>query len=253
MYKQEQKKESCPYCGKDYTRKTSLHRHVILCETIHKSKRENTCDKEESTDMPSYQQLYQIIQELALKYDKLYEKMQEMQKWVQTKKRKIDILDWLNENYPQALPIQTWTKTIVVRESDVQLLMEENIVQTINCVLQNNLRSEKGKTFVSFVQKANVIYTYDESNIWRVLTQDDYILFIKQIHSRILRELCEWRNKNSEEIAENEKMSELYNKTVIKLMGLNFNPLTTALSKIRSTLYNRLKVDLKKTVELEFE
>ena len=253
MHKQEQKKECCAYCGKDYTRKTSLQRHVILCETIHKTKREKTCEQEETTDVPNVQQLYQIIQELAVKYDKLQNKMQEMQKWVQSKKKKVDILEWLNTNYPQSISLQTWMKTIVVRESDVQLLMEENIVQTINCIIQENLRPEKGKTFASFSQKANVIYCYDESNVWKILTQEDYILFIKQIHSRILRELCEWRNKNTKEIAENEKMSELYNKTVIKLMGLNFNPDTTALSKIRANLYNRLKIDLKQTLELEFE
>ena len=116
------------------------------------------------------------------------------------------------------------------------------------------LQPEKGKPFASFSQKTNQIYTFsDDSNEWKLLTQDDYIILIKQIHSRILRELCEWRNKNAKDIAENEKMSELYNKTVIKLMGLNFNPDTSALVKIRANLYNSLKIDLKQTVELEFE
>lgn len=254
LFKKESKQECCTYCGKGYTRKTSLQRHQILCETIHKSKRDKICDQEETSDVPSRQQLYQIIQELAIKYDKLQDKMNDMQKWVQTKKKKINIIDWLNTNHPQSVSLQTWMKSIHVTENHVKILMEENIVQTMNAILRNNLQPEKGKPFASFSQKTNQIYTFsDDSNEWKLLTQDDYIILIKQIHSRILRELCEWRNKNAKDIAENEKMSELYNKTVIKLMGLNFNPDTSALVKIRANLYNSLKIDLKQTVELEFE
>lgn len=254
LLKKETKKECCSYCGKDYTRKTSLQRHQILCETIHKSKRDKLCEQEESSDIPSRQQLYQIIQELAIKYDKLQEKMNDLQKWVQTKKKKVNIIEWLNNNHPQSISFQMWMKSINVTESHVKLLIEENIVQTMNTILRDNLQPEKGKPFASFSQKTNQIYTFAESpNEWRLLTQEDFATLIKQIHSRILRELCEWRNKNAKEIAESEKMSELYNKTVIKLMGLNFNPDSTALVKIRSNLYNSLKIDLKQTLELEFE
>jgi hypothetical protein len=254
LFKKENKTACCKYCGKDYTRKTSLQRHEILCETIYKSKREKTCDQEETTDIPSRQQLYQIIQELAIKYDKLQEKMNDMQKWVQTKKKKVNIIEWLNNNHPQSISFQSWMKSIHVSDTHVKLLIEENIVQTMNTILRDNLQPEKGKPFASFSQKANQLYTFDDNpKEWRNLNQDDFVIIIKQIHSRLLRELCEWRNKNAKEIAENEKMSDLYNKTVIKLMGLNFNPDSSALSKIRSTLYNSLKIDLKQTLELEFE
>lgn len=245
-------KECCNYCGKGYTRKMSLQRHVILCETIHKSKREKVCEQEETTDIPSREQLYQIIQELAIKYDNLNEKMQEMQKWVQSKKKRIDIIEWLNENHSQSMPFQSWMKTIQVQEKHVELLMEENIVQTINSILRDNLQIEKGKPFAAFSQKTNILYAFDESNQWITFSSEKYILLIKQIHSRILRELCDWRNKNAKEIAESEKMSELYNKTVIKLMGLNFNQDSAALSKIHAALYSSLKVELKQTIELEF-
>jgi len=253
LSKKESKKECCTFCGKDYTRKLSLQRHQILCETIHKSKRDKLCEQEEATDIPSRQQLYQIIQELAIKYDRLQEKMNDLQKWVQTKKKKVNIIEWLNTNYPQSISFQSWMKSIYVNECHVKLLIEENIVQTINTILRDNFKPEKGKSFASFSQKANQVYIFDDSNEWRHLTQDDFVTLIKQIHSRILRELCEWRNNNAKEIAENEKMGELYNKTVIKLMGLNFSPDSSALSKIRSNLYNSLKIDLKQTLELEFE
>uniref|UniRef100_A0A6C0BBC8 C2H2-type domain-containing protein n=1 Tax=viral metagenome TaxID=1070528 RepID=A0A6C0BBC8_9ZZZZ len=245
-------KDCCNYCGKGYTRKTSLQRHVLLCEIVHKTKREKICDQEETTDIPSRQQLYQIIQELAIKYHTQQQQIEEMQKWIQIKKRKMNLIEWLETNHPQSLPFQIWMKTIQVQEKHIDLLMAETIVQTITCILRDNLQPEKGKPFAAFSQKANTIYIFDESQQWQTFFSENYLLLIKQIHSRILRELCEWRNKHLKEIAENEKISEIYNKTVMKLMGLNFNQDSTALSKIRTNLYQYVKIEIKQTVELDF-
>ena len=178
--------------------------------------------------------------------------MQEVQKWLQLKKKKIDIVEWLNINKPkeEITALQDWIKKVRVKDTHVQLLMDENIVTAMNAIL----RDTEKNPFASFVQKANIIYAFHSSETgWKVFSSDEYINLLKQIHSRILKELCDWRLKNIKEITENEKMSELYNKTVIKLMGLNFNQDSSALSKIRTNLYNSLKIDLKQTVELEFE
>ena len=79
---------SCGLCNKSYTRKTSYDRHVILCEILHQSKREKKCKGQELSDIPSHTQLFLIVQELALKNQILETKMIEMQKWVETKKKK---------------------------------------------------------------------------------------------------------------------------------------------------------------------
>ena len=77
-------KHSCKYCGKQYTRKTSHNRHEILCEIFYKKNtetpREQICEEEETTNIPSVKQLYGIIQELAVKYQDMEKKLIEMQK-----------------------------------------------------------------------------------------------------------------------------------------------------------------------------
>ena len=82
---------SCGLCNKSYTRKTSYDRHVILCEILHQSKREKKCKGQELSDIPSHTQLFLIVQELALKNQILETKMIEMQKWVETKKKKLNV------------------------------------------------------------------------------------------------------------------------------------------------------------------
>ena len=79
----------CTVCNKQYSRKSSLEKHKILCEFKTKSKREQQVDFEELGDTPTHYQLVKIVQELTLKMIKIEEKMTEMQKWVDKKKRKI--------------------------------------------------------------------------------------------------------------------------------------------------------------------
>ena len=48
-------------------------------------------------------------------------------------------------------------------------------------------------------------------------------------------------------------MCEIYNKTIIKIAGLSFASDSVALTKIRTQLYNHLKIDLKHFIEYEYE
>ena len=258
------KKECCNYCGKDYTRKSSLHKHVLLCEIIHKSKREQICEKEETTDVPTVATLYHIIQELAGKYETLSKTVEQMQQYIQQKRNKINIIDWLNqeEQQPTTQPpkpsLQSWMQTIQVEDKHIQLLMDENIVACFNSVIEDNTNSkDKNKDnnknpFACFIQKSHMIYVKNESTqTWESLTLENFVLLIKQIHSRLLKKMCDWRNANAKQIAESEKMSELYNKTIVKLMSVNFTSGSTHLSKIRAHIYTTFKVDFHPTLEVE--
>jgi hypothetical protein len=67
----------CILCNKEYTRKSSLEKHKILCEYKTKSKREHKIEEEELGDVPTHFQLVKIVQELTLKYVKMEEKLEE--------------------------------------------------------------------------------------------------------------------------------------------------------------------------------
>ena len=47
-------KVSCDVCNKQYTKKSSLDKHKLLCNFKMKSERERKIDVEESSDIPSY-------------------------------------------------------------------------------------------------------------------------------------------------------------------------------------------------------
>jgi predicted nucleotidyltransferase len=264
---------ACIYCGKSYTRKTSCEKHTILCEIAHKSKRLKVCEEEETTNIPSTLQLYNIIQELAYKQQKMEEKMDEMQKWIDKKKKKLNVIHWLTTQFVPTTIFGSRIRSISVIQDDISVLVEYNFVQTVVNILKRNLEAPKDglvkEPIACFTEKNSVFYIYKEVIIkskteeeqpeekrekqWTKMEPEEFVYLLKIIHSKLLNALCAWRDVNSEKIKNSDKFAELYNKTVIKLMGVtDFNQEAT-LSKIRMPLYNHLKGDLKNMVEYDYE
>ena len=79
----------CHVCNKKYKKLASLNKHKILCDFKMKTKRERQIELEELEDIPSHYQLVKIVQELTLKLIKMEEKMEDMQQFVNKKKRVI--------------------------------------------------------------------------------------------------------------------------------------------------------------------
>jgi len=258
----------CMHCGKYYTRINSYKKHIILCEIAHKSKRLRICEDEETTDIPSITTLYNIIQEMAIKQQKMEEKMEEMQKWIDKKKKKLDVVKWLNTQFTLPLNYEDRIKSFIIIEDDITLLIEQNFPQTIINILKRNLitNTESIKEPIAcFAEKSNVFYIYkttttetttettiEKTNQWIKMSTDDFVYLLKIIHFKLLNGLCSWRDKNSEKMKQSDKISELYNKSVIKLMGADFTQ-ESFLSKIRAPLYGYLKGDFKNMIEYEFE
>ena len=65
-----------------------------------------------------------MILELALKYNKLEEKVELMSKWVDKKKKKINVLDWLNtsSNIKPELIFDNLADNMTILESDLNIL-----------------------------------------------------------------------------------------------------------------------------------
>jgi len=253
---------SCHCCGKTYTRKSSHTKHVILCEVLYKTKREKKCEEEESTDIPNTKQLYNIIQELAIKYQAMEQKMNDMQKWVETKKRKLNVIQWLNANIliepTSGITIQNWTQTIQVNEEHVEVLIEGNMFQTLSAILRDHLKKDKKASkstpLYCLTQKANLFYCYNDETVkWSHFSSEDFIIMLKRLHAKIVKALCEWHDKNIARINSSDKMQILYNQTMIKLMSANFTHDAQIVSKVRNDLYQQLKTDMKNVIEYEFE
>ena len=255
----------CEYCGKEYKRKINFDKHFILCEIVYKAKKKDRrIDKENeeiNEEMPTQKQMYKMILELALKYNKLEEKMELMNKWVDKTKKKINVLDWLNtsSNLKPEIIFDNLADSISILESDLDLLFNGNFDNILNEIFTRNFyqKDESEISLFAFIQKTNTIYVYSKDTsslqaVWIELSREKLIYFLNKVHFKIVKALLEWNKKNKEKINFNEQMEEMYNKSNIKLMGIDFKHDST-LNKIKLSIYNKMKKDMKALIEYEFE
>lgn len=242
---------SCALCKKGYTRKSSLDKHMVLCEFKSKSKLELQVAVEEAPDKPTYDQLVKIVQELSIKYVRMEEKMGEMQQYIDRKKKKVDVIGWLNAHVRPTTGYIEWTNSIVSVEPSHFLYLlrpETTIFDTIHEVFAYNLEK---RDFICpltcFAQKNGVFYICEPEQengfVWVELELKDFVLLLKQVQRKLIGELSEWRKENRQLFTENDRIADQFNKAVIKLMNIGFTQ-DANMSRIKNSLYHYLRKDL---------
>lgn len=265
----------CSSCLKTYTRKSSFTRHTLICELLHdsinKTKREKECESQENTDIPTHRELFLIVQELVLKNKQLETKVAELQKWADKKKKKINVIQWLNTTY---VPQRTYTdmiNSLIVTRDELKILMSNSssALPMIIGILRKTFPQSTDSPIYSFDQKVNTFYIYDIATTtattiatattttpppsWQLFSTKLFIKLLNKIYFKVLIELKEWHDENQESIREIDSVGILYSKTMSKLMNTDFTPESKHLSKIKTEFYNYLKVDLKTIIEYDFE
>lgn len=249
----------CSCCLKEYSRKILYSRHILVCELIHKSKREKICEDEEHETIPSPKQMFDILLELAKKNAVLEEKVSEMQKFVNVKKRRFNAVEWLFKNKNPTIVFKEFVQKIQVEEEVVQLLIEENMFKTMTKIFEKN----ETNCITAFSQKTSVLYIYDndpntteekdQEITWRRMSPNDFHLLLQNIHRKIVMTVCEWYNKNKDTLRENEMQMMKYHAGLNKLMSAEFHKETALVGKLRTYLYNKVKMDVDVIpIEMEF-
>lgn len=263
----------CTHCNKKYVRKSDCAKHEASCNILCKNQRESTILAEECENLYTIKQLSIIVQELTFKYVKMEEKLAYMQKWVEKQKKKINIINWLNENNIPTNTFKHLKETFCnqISQQHIEYLIQTNLITTIQNIFENNELLSVSSPIFCLEQKHNTFYIFkeqekekeQESNkaeneisisitCWDIMTKVEFISLLNFIHSKLLREIIVWKKNNEYAIANEDKMSNLYNKTMIKLMEIDLAN-DNILCKIKTALFTYLKKDLKNLIEYEFE
>jgi len=252
----------CVYCGRTYKLKSIVDKHIILCELVNKSKKYGLIIEED--ELPSQKTIYKMLLELGKKYNILEEKVDVINKYVVKKKKKINVLEWLNVNIQPSIVFEKLYEQIQITDEDICYLLNNSVIDTLNTIFSRSIYNVNDSEYpiFAFVQKANIFYIYDKNNEnnennenkmeWQELTRERLIKFLNRVHMKLAKYFSEWKKTQNDGKNRNDSFDTTCDKTLVKIMSVDFKQ-DYVLSKIRSSMYSRMKTDMKALVEYEFE
>ena len=200
--------------------------------------------------------MYNIILELAFKCSSLEKKVEELSKGTSMKKSKIHILDYLNSNITPTSNFIEWSEHFNTINEDIEFLINDktNSVHDVmmriierttdmNMTYDSKTIDEYPYPIICISQKQKTFYIYLEE--WTICPSDQFILFVKIIHSKLFNQLCIWNQKNKQRLNDNEKLDDQYNNVIGRIAGYKFAEESTDMNKLRTSLYQYMKLDLK--------
>ena len=249
--------QCCIHCGISYKKRENLDKHIIFCDLINKSKNKKYLEDDDELIIPCPKNMYHILIELGKKYNSLEEKMNEMTKWVSKKKKKINVLEWLNVNINPKIIFDNLINDINVIEEDVISILDNSFYDVLHRIFYRELSSLEDRPIFTFSQKTNIFYTYqileDENKGWVMDSRDKLIKFFNKIHMKLVDVFYSWKKIKLMEVGLNKDQFEMScDKALLKLMSIDFRVEST-FSKTKSILFNVLKTDIKALVEYEFD
>ena len=230
----------CPHCQRSYQRKTFYDRHVAVCNMLCKSKKERVLDAEEQSDTPTVRDLYKVVMEMTLKYNTLEQKFKEMEKFVNAKKQKLDIVVWLNAKHLNTVDYSTWFNTITVKREHLEILFQTDYVNgVVKALLDALLREDDNVPVRAFSEKPNVFYIFqNKEKQWSIMDDECYLKLMYLLDKKFMVEFGKWTEENKDKLYLDD-FKLIYAKNVRKIMATREH----LYSRIKRELYKKLQED----------
>lgn len=244
----------CSICHKTYKRKTNYDKHVILCQILSNSKNDREREEEENNDIPSYKDLYFIVKDLASKYQDLKKDYDLLLSWVNQKKKKLNIIDWLNEHYKIEIYFDDWLNSIQITKIHLDYIFKFDYIDGIMYILHElcplNDHDNFNLPIKAFNQKENVFFIFQKDDKWEVMSISLFNKFINTISKKLLDLFKAWQDENFHKM-DDEKFQKIYIENVKKIIGGDTS-IDCQNNKIKNKLFKYLKSNLKNVIEYEF-
>jgi len=236
---------ACNLCGKTYKRPGSLKRHLNICEIICNSKKTTLLNQEEKFNAPSISEIYMIVQKLVVDNETLKKEVKLLKNRTSRRRKKINILDWLNENQQIDQDFNTWKNEMKIDKKDLELLFNTDFQTCIEMCLLNNIQ-HNDNTIKSFSQNKNTIYVKNAK--WDVMNIYEFQKLINFIQRKLMVLFSDWTKSLTEnQIYGSNNMKYLRNQQ--KIFG-GYN-LEKTIKKIYNNIYKEINTDVKNLIEFQ--
>jgi len=249
----------CDFCTKEYKEKFNYDRHTTCCEFLCKSRREQINDIEVNEKIPTPLEMYKLIQELALRNSKLEN---EISKLKHLQKKKINIIEWLQKTQHPSKTFIGWINSdVIVKIKDVLEVIYSNdlltgFIKLFDIVIEN---SKDELPIRAYENKAGVFYVYkksdsDANGSWRQITNSDFDKILEQIGRQFIVEFKRiWFDPKQDLIESDENYKDQYINYYQRILGGNERISDESrFQRIRQSIYNKIKQNIKSIIEYDF-
>jgi len=242
----------CALCGNKYIREKTRDRHFILCQIkIGKPKRKSRVQQEEEgiyERLPTQREMARLIVNLTYKNDQLEQRVNELSKWVETKKKKIDVVLWLNSSgLVPSFSFNVWQTNVHIDAAGIQFFLQNDFYSSFVEIFLTFNSHYGTLPLMAFDQKPNTIYCYQ--GVWEVLSNENLIYCFRLVHWRCIKAFRSWKNTSINNSAEDPEFH-AYNLAIIKWIEKDFTNLAT-LNRIKRDIYDKIQVNFKNMTEYE--
>jgi len=241
----------CVHCGKNYKKQKNLDDHIIFCDLLHNSKK-NISEDEDDIVIPSAKTMYKMLIELGKKYITLEEKIT---KGVIEKKKKVDIVEWLNENVKPKIVFENLLGIIKMNDADAELFLDHSFYDVLHGILTRTLFCLEDKPiFALNNQKATTFYIYQDQGQerWILASREILAKFFNKIHIKFIDVFYSWKKMKILEIGLNkDKFETACDKAIVKLMSVDFR-VESIFSKTKAVLLKSSTLSTFEKVEPNF-
>ena len=237
----------CPYCPRTFHRISSCQSHSSFCAILHQGKYAQEASLGELDDLPSTQEMYKVLQALVKDGVRMKAEITELKKAAKREKKKVCLVDWLNNNRTPQADFNSWVSQIEVTERDFNYLVSTTFVEGALMVLKRELSEQRDESYpiCCFDQKLKIFFIF-LSDGWRMIDDDEFSRFIASLQRKFGKIFQKWIKDNTESIARDDEKFHTYTKQ------LYFADFDASVKKIERKLYNCTKYNLTRIVEYEF-
>ena len=242
---------NCKYCNRFYTRKQAYEKHILCCEILSINHEEHKLKLEDIDDTPpNIVKLYEIIKELTYKQAKQEKEIENLKQFVNKTKKKLSIIDWLNENCKKNVAFDIFIKNIRIERKHLEYIFKYDFINGFIYIFQEILPLNIDLPIRCFDQKSETFFIVKNDN-WLVMTGLEYEEMIDIINRKIIVEFGEWQRENYDKIIKDQKFNDIYENNIIKVLGTNKSKGKTY-NRIKKKLYDYLKFNLKRIIHFDF-
>jgi hypothetical protein len=252
----------CSHCKKSYISKSAYNNHNLKCELRSICNKIQTKDEQEQElDVKfngSINDLYKLLINLNNKFDKLETDYNQLKKYANITKNKIDVIEYLNINFNYGdFDFVKFLNSIQITDTELQIIFDNDYINGIYKIITDHIEKHKHNINIpikAFSNKEGVLYICFNLNStehkW-VIMDDEHIKSIMKYFNKTLSTLfLNWQELNKKKLP-GDVFTTVYVKNMKRVFAINYEKKNMN-AMLKNKLYKHLKINLRNFVSHDF-